>query len=105
MEVADWFCLSLGGLWLKSGQRLAVGRGEGSGGARPAPGSGARGCTYWLFHYPSFIGLIGFCHFLIVSCLEGDYKRDGLIQDTGGPIISIEPASPLGQALPALLSL
>lgn len=31
-----------------------------------------------------------------------DYKCDGLIQDTGGPIISIEPASPLGQALSAL---
>lgn len=29
-----------------------------------------------------------------------DYKRDGLIQDTGGPITSVEPASPLGQALP-----
>lgn len=31
-----------------------------------------------------------------------DYKCDGLIQDTGGPIISVEPASPLGQALPVL---
>lgn len=41
-------------------------------GRSPAPGSGARGMhgTYWLFHYPLFIGLIGFCHFLIVSCLE-----------------------------------
>lgn len=42
---------------------------------------------------PHWLALLAFCHFLIVSCLEGDYKRDGLIQDTGGPIISIEPAS------------
>lgn len=31
-----------------------------------------------------------------------DYKCDGLIQDTGGPITSVKPASLLAQALPAL---
>lgn len=55
----------LGGLRLKSGQSQ-------KGGAQPAPGSGAHGvgCTCWLFHYLLFIGLIGFGHFLIVSCPE-----------------------------------
>lgn len=54
---------------------------------------------------PHLLALLAFVISSLSPVWREDYKHDGLIQDTGGPIISIKPASPLGQALPALLSL